>query len=121
MRDHKVIYLLEDDPSIRELVQYLLAEDGFEVHAFGTVSSFRESLPTASPHLIILDIMLPDGNGIDVSVELKSYSNTKAIPILLMSADHGKVNKPTPASANSFLAKPFDISELLERVHLLTA
>ncbi len=120
MPDNKVVYLVEDDPAIRELVAYLLAEEGFEVHAFGTVLSFRESLPSASPNLFILDIMLPDGNGIDVSVELKSYSNTKAVPVLLMSADHGKVNKPTPASANAFLAKPFDIDELLARVHVLT-
>ncbi len=121
MSENKVVYLVEDDPDIRDLVKYLLVEEGFVVHAFGTVQSFRESLHSATPHLFILDIMLPDGNGIEVSKELKTYSDMKSVPILLMSADHGKVDKPIPESADQFIAKPFDINDLLERVHLLTA
>ena len=121
MSNNKVIYLVEDDSSIRELVEYLLIEQGYVVHSFGTVNSFKESLPAASPNLFILDIMLPDGNGIDVSKELRSSANTQAVPILLMSADHGKLGKPTPSSVNAFLAKPFDIDELLQRVQGLTA
>ncbi len=121
MPENKVVYLVEDDPDIRQLLEYLLAEEGYSVRAFGTVQSFKESLPFGSPNLFILDIMLPDGNGIEVSEQLRASSDTREVPILLMSADHGKVNKPTPASVNEFIAKPFDIDDLLQRVHLLTA
>lgn len=120
MAKNKMIFLVEDDASIREMVEYLLKEDGFKVKSFGTVQSFRDCITQSNPDLFILDIMLPDGNGIDVSVELRNYDSTKNIPILLMSADHGKTGKPTPGSANAFLAKPFDIDELLQRVNSLT-
>ncbi|RYF89761.1 MAG: response regulator [Chitinophagaceae bacterium] len=120
MSKNKVIFLVEDDASIREMVEFLLKEDGFHVRSFANVQSFRDCIDESCPDLFIIDIMLPDGNGVDVSIELRNYDNTKQVPILLMSADHGKVDKPTPGAANGFLAKPFDIDELLQRVNSLT-
>ena len=121
MPANKVIYLLEDDSSIRELVEYILVQQGFVVHAFGTVKSFQQGLQDIPPHLFIMDIMLPDGNGIDISIELRSNPKTGDIPILLMSANYNSTDEQIPGSANQFLAKPFDIDDLLQKVHMLTA
>lgn len=87
--------------------------------SFETVTKFMEANVNEVPDLFILDVMLPDGNGIEVCAELKS--NNINIPILMMSA-HAKVaDVSLTCAANDFLAKPFDLNNLLEKVNKLVA
>ena len=111
----KTIYLVEDDTDIREMITYVLKKTKRNVVAFPTAQAFKHRMEIGFPNLIILDIMLPDGNGKDICSQLKSNATTNNIPILLMSANVSK-----ESSADDFIGKPFDIDDLLKRVeHLL--
>lgn len=116
----KSIYLVEDNPEISELIGYLLTDLGHEVESDATVSSFRQRLANALPDLVILDIMLCDGDGLDVCRELKSDPATQHIPVILMSAHVNVREKALEAAADDFISKPFDINDFTKQVqHLL--
>lgn len=112
----KNIYLVEDDPDIRTIVEYLLDGLGLQVSGCPSVNSFRQKMAVALPDLIILDIMLPDGNGLQLCKELKSSEATQHIPILLMSANINNKMAAIDSEANDFISKPFDIDDLTLRV-----
>ena len=116
----KSIYLLEDDPDIQDVIKYILTKGGYKVYAFEKVQDFKKQLEQGLPDLFILDISLPDGNGIDVSKEL---THEKAIekPVLLMSADVINERKAREAGARNFISKPFRLEELLFTVSDLLA
>jgi two-component system, OmpR family, phosphate regulon response regulator PhoB len=116
----KLIYLLEDDTDIREMIEYLLWKETHTVQSFGTVTAFRESLATATPNLFIMDIMLPDGNGIEMCQKMKSSDATRHIPILLMSANLNNRLKSLECEADDFISKPFDIDQFIGKVNFLT-
>ena len=115
----KKIYLLEDDPGIRDLVGYLLKANGYDVSMFETVQAFHNGLETSSPNLFILDISLPDGNGLDVSKKLAADKQLQKIPIMLMSANHAVEKQAAAAGASAFVSKPFDIKEFIREVRSL--
>jgi DNA-binding response OmpR family regulator len=84
MRERKkCIYILEDNDDIRELIVLLLTEENYEVRSYPTVRSFKKEIALGRPDLIVLDVMLGDGNGIDVCDELKANKVTHHIPILI--------------------------------------
>ena len=112
----KNIYLLEDDHDITELVAYLAAETGLPMLTHSTIASLRLSLATALPDLFILDVMLPDGSGLDVCRSLKSDAVTSQIPILMMSAHANGASLSKAAGADDFIAKPFDINDFTEKL-----
>jgi DNA-binding response OmpR family regulator len=116
----KKIYLVEDNFEIRELIEYLLTGDQFEVAAFGTAKAFKQEMEVSLPDLIILDVMLPDGNGLDICREIKSQFQSSHIPVLLMSANPGNRSKSGESAAEDFISKPFDIEDFLSRVTRLT-
>ncbi len=107
----KKIYLVEDDHALRELITFLLMDKEYEVEAFANANSFKNKMPNAEADLILLDIMLPDGNGIDICKSLKNTENTKNIPVLLMSA-HANPSIANDSGANDFIAKPFNVDDL---------
>lgn len=107
----KTIYIVEDDTDIRGLIEYLLNRMDYIVLGCATVEIFRKKMAIKFPDLILLDIMLPDGNGETVCRELKEAAATSHLPILLMSA-----NRPTETYANDFINKPFDIETLVQKV-----
>ena len=84
----KQVVLVEDDLDIRELIELILAEENYEVVSFERIRDFKNSMQQQQPDLILLDIMLPDGNGIDLCHELKSDERTQRIPVVLMSAHY---------------------------------
>ena len=112
----KCIYILEDNDDIRELISYLLIEENYDVKGYPTVESFKEKMKSARPDMIILDVMLTDGNGIDVCDELKSNQKTNKIPILIMSAHSYAHEVKQKCDAEDFISKPFDIDDLVKRV-----
>jgi DNA-binding response OmpR family regulator len=115
----KSIYIVEDNEDIRELIEYLLAGEGFLVTAFPNATSFNQQIKGKNPNVIILDVMLPDGNGIEICSQLKGSAETKDIPVLLMSANTNITYHGQKSEADDFISKPFDIDDLVERVKVL--
>lgn len=105
--------ILEDDRDIRELLCLILGHE-YEVAPVDCAASFWERLQHITPHAILLDIMLPDGNGIDICRELKGKNETKTIPVIMMSAHHKELQKD--CGAQDFIRKPFDINDLRTRI-----
>lgn len=116
-----MIYILEDDNSIRELVVYSLNNSGMEAVGFESPSAFWEQLKTQTPSLLLLDIMLPEEDGLSILKKLRSRSETKKIPIIMLTAkgtEYDKV-KGLDAGADDYIAKPFGMMELISRVKAL--
>ena len=112
----KEIFIVEDDQDIRELIGFLLESHDFKVQAFPTAEDFNRALLVQNPDLILLDIMLPDGNGVEICRALRDDEHTTTIPVVLMSA-HADASILQNHCANDFIAKPFDIDDLVERVN----
>lgn len=110
----KKIIVLEDDPDIGELVTYILTEADMEVEVYTRATAFREHLSDLHADLYLLDIMLPDGNGLEICCELGKAEKYQHIPILLMSAHTEEMG--TRCKARAFIKKPFNIHEM---VHLI--
>lgn len=109
----KKIIVLEDDLYIRELLELLLQEEQFEVRSFSRAKDFLRNVPSIEVDLFLLDVMLPDGNGIDICKQLKRSHRSAGIPVILMSANYNGLN---PCPAEDFIEKPFDIDDLSRRV-----
>lgn len=112
----KCVFVLEDNEDLRELFTYLLEEESYEVHAYPTVAAFRKSLKCSLPHLLVLDVMLPDGNGLDICSELKADPITENIPIIIMSAHADISDMKEKCKPEEFIAKPFDIQNFIDKV-----
>lgn len=109
----KEIFIVEDDDGIRDLLEFLLISKDYKVATFPTARSFQSSLSKNTPDLFLLDIMLPDGNGLDLCKQLKESNDTSKVPVVLMSA-HADIGRTE--GADDFIAKPFDVDELLKRI-----
>jgi two-component system, OmpR family, phosphate regulon response regulator PhoB len=112
----QTIYLAEDDEDIRDVVEYLLGQQGFKVAGYSSARVLQQKMILALPDLIILDIMLPDANGIHICRKLKSDPATQHIPVLLMSANINNKLRVAESGADDFINKPFDIDDLINRV-----
>lgn len=112
----KCVYILEDNDDIREMIAYLLTEENYEVHGYPTVKSFKNELSFTHPDMIILDVMLTDGNGLEVCDELKANNRTNDIPILMMSAHAFLKDVKSKCGAEDFISKPFDINDFVSRI-----
>ncbi len=112
----KSIHLLEDDEDIRFIVEYVLIEEGYEVESFSTALEFNNNLQNQIPDLVILDVMLPDGNGIEICRTLKTAPKTAAIPIIIMSAHAAEKSVLEEACADDFISKPFDLNHFIRHV-----
>ena len=112
----KSVCVLEDDEGIRDVIILLLKEENYDVTGFSSVEDFNLNAKNLMPDLFLLDVMLPDGSGLDVCSVLKTTENTKNIPVLMMSA-HAKISEINKScKAQGFISKPFDIYDLLKRV-----
>lgn len=116
---NKHIYVVEDNDDIRELVEFLLEAEDYQVSSFANITDFKTKWNTDLPDMMVLDVMLPDGNGLDVCNELKEDEFIKNIPILLMSANTNVSYITNQSKADDFIAKPFDIDELVKKVQYL--
>jgi two-component system KDP operon response regulator KdpE len=115
MADPPVVLLIEDERQIRRLVRTALEREGWVVNEAATMRQGLTEAGTRKPDLIILDLGLPDGDGIDFLHDLRGWSN---LPVLVLSArvrEHDKINA-LDAGADDYLAKPFGVGELLARV-----
>ena len=113
-----MIYLVEDDANIRELVVYTLCSTGFEAQGFERPSLFFKALETSIPDLVLLDIMLPEENGLSILSKLKASSKTRDIPIIMLTAKGTEIDKVKgfENGADDYIVKPFGMMELVARV-----
>lgn len=115
----KTIFILEDETGIRDALQLLLSFEDYDVRSFSTVEAFNNRDHSVVPDIFILDVMMPDGSGIDVCNELKSQPETANTPVMIMSAhakDHEVISR---CDADEFVSKPFDIDAVLLQIENL--
>lgn len=113
-----MIFCVEDDSGIRDLMIYTLNASGFEACGFGDASALWDALKTATPELILLDIMLPGEDGITVLKKLRAKQSTADIPVMMASAKGSEYDKVIglDLGADDYLAKPFGMMEMVSRV-----
>lgn len=113
-----MIYLIEDDDNIRKLVCYALQKEGYVVKGFVSPPEFWQELQNELPSLILLDIMLPEEDGLSVLSKLQSDSKYKNIPVIMLTAKSSEFDKVTglDMGADDYISKPFGMTELLSRV-----
>ena len=113
-----MIFCVEDDNGIRELMLYTLLASGFEAKGFPRAAAFWEEMQKARPELILLDIMLPDEDGISILKKLRANSAASQIPVIMASAKGTEYDKVIglDLGADDYLAKPFGMMEMVSRV-----
>lgn len=116
-----MIYLLEDDDSIRELVTYTLNSQGLDAEGFSRPREFWEAMRKAQPALILLDIMLPEEDGITILQKLRAAPDTKRIPVIMLTAKGSEYDtvRGLDSGADDYIPKPFRMMELLSRIRAL--
>lgn len=116
-----MIYYVEDDTNIRELTLYALKQAGFEAHGFAAAEEFFKALAEQQPKLVLLDIMLPGIDGMEILKRLRSETSTSHIPVMMLTAKGTEFDKVSglDAGADDYLAKPFGMMELVSRVNAL--
>ena len=113
-----MIFCVEDDKSIRDLVIYTLTAVGYEAEGLATGEEMFKALEKTSPQLIMLDIMLPDEDGLAILKKLKSDPMTEDIPVIMATAKGTEYDKVVglDLGADDYLAKPFGMMEMISRV-----
>ena len=113
-----MIYILEDDDSIRKLVTYALESQGYEAAGFAVPSAFYRAMKGKQPSLLLLDIMLPEEDGISILRKLRADPLTAHLPVIMLTAKSTEYDhvEGLDAGADDYVAKPFGMMELLARV-----
>lgn len=115
---NKLIYVVEDDSAIKELESYALINSNFDVSAYESAKELYTALEDKIPALILLDIMLPDEDGISILKNLKKSNLYKDIPVIMVTAKTAEIDavKGLDAGADDYINKPFGVMELISRV-----
>lgn len=113
-----MIYLVEDDGNIREFVLYALDGQGYEARGFDRPSRFFQALEQQKPELVLLDLMLPEEDGLSVLKRLRKNPATRELPVIILSAKGTEFDKVLGLDngADDYLPKPFGMMELLSRI-----
>ena len=116
-----MIYLVEDDESIRELVIYTLKSQGFEAKGFERPSLFWKELEKEHPSLLLLDVMLPEEDGISILKKLRVRPDTRKLPIIMLTARGSEYDTVIglDSGADDYIPKPFRMMELISRIRAL--
>ena len=112
------ILVIEDEPDIRKNLEYNLSREGFKVSTAGSLKDGLKSLDSNTYSLILLDLMLPDGSGLDLCKKIKSNPSLESIPIIILTAKDDEVDKVVgfELGADDYVTKPFSIRELILRI-----
>lgn len=113
-----MIYLVEDDDNIRELVVYMLENTGLEAKGFALPSAFWEAVQRQTPSLVLLDIMLPEEDGLSILKRLRHDAATAEVPVIMLTAKASEIDKIRgfDLGADDYIPKPFGMMELVARV-----
>ena len=116
-----LIYIVDDDVNIRERERYALKNSGFEVQEFECGKELHKAIEKHVPNLILLDIMLPNEDGLDILTELRNQKATKKVPIIMVTAKTTELDKVKglDLGADDYMTKPFGVMELISRVKAL--
>ncbi|MEG1782368.1 MAG: response regulator transcription factor [Oscillospiraceae bacterium] len=112
------IWCVEDDENINNLVTYAMQSAGFESRGFNCFFDFNQALEEEKPDLLILDVMLPDVDGIQILQQLRQNTVTKTLPVIMLTAKAAEIDKvrALDMGADDYVPKPFGVMELLSRV-----
>lgn len=113
-----MIFFIEDDDNIRKLVCYALSKEGYDIEGFDKPSLFWKKIENELPQLILLDIMLPEEDGLSVLQKLQSNKKYDNIPVIMITAKNSEFDKATglDLGADDYIAKPFGMVEFVSRV-----
>lgn len=118
MENNQLVYIVEDDTSIRELEMYALKNANFSVVGFEEGTSFLKELDKKIPDIILLDIMLPQGDGLQLLSQIRNTAQYSSIPVIMVTAKTSEIDavKGLDMGADDYIAKPFGVMELVSRV-----
>ena len=118
MSGSPLIYCVEDDDSIRELICYALKSGGYQAEGFAESGDFWRRMEESTPRLVLLDIMLPGEDGMQLLHKMKSDAAQRNIPVIMLTAKTTELDKVAglDAGADDYITKPFSVLELLSRV-----
>ena len=113
-----MIWCVDDDNTIRDIEVYTLTQTGFEAKGFADGISMLEALKTEKPELIVLDIMLPGNDGVEILKEIRSNPETRKIPVIMATAKGTEIDKiqGLDTGADDYLVKPFGVMEMVSRI-----
>lgn len=113
-----MIFCVEDDASVRELMVYTLNASGFETKGFANAADMYAAMTTVQPELVVLDIMLPGEDGIEILRKMRGQPATADIPVIMATAKGTEYDKVAglDAGADDYLAKPFGMMEMVSRI-----
>lgn len=113
-----MIYLLEDDDNIRKLVSYAVSKEGYDIKGFSHPKEFWNEMNNVLPKLVLLDIMLPDEDGLSILKKLQTTTQTHNIPVIMLTAKGSEFDKVTglDMGADDYISKPFGMTELISRI-----
>jgi DNA-binding response OmpR family regulator len=115
----KTICIVEDNPDIADVLDIYLQEEGFEVTLFDTASAFLSTYQKQHNDIFLLDVMLPDGDGISLCNHIKQDPAFSHIPVVIMSAHSQAETINKNSKSDAFIKKPFDLNELKDQLNLL--
>ena len=116
-----LIYIVEDDQNIREIESFALRNSGYQIQDFSSAKEFYRAVKERKPDLAILDIMLPDEDGMEILQKLRRNPETKRMPIMMVTAKTTELDrvKGLDMGADDYMSKPFGVMELISRVKAL--
>lgn len=116
-----LIYIVEDDQNIREIESFALKNSGYQIRDFSNAKDFYHAVKEKKPDGVLLDIMLPDEDGIEILQKLRKNLDTKRLPIILVTAKSTELDrvKGLDSGADDYIVKPFGVMELISRVKAL--
>ena len=112
------ILIVEDEPDIRATLEYNLHRENYLTESVGTILEAEKILKETDISIILLDLMLPDGSGLDLCRKLKSEKESNSIPIIILTAKDDEVDKVVgfELGADDYVTKPFSVRELILRI-----
>ncbi|MDE7057294.1 MAG: response regulator [Lachnospiraceae bacterium] len=115
------IYIVEDDLNIREIECFALKNSGYQVMDFACAKDFYQQIEKQIPNCVLLDIMLPDEDGLSIVKKLRSDAKTRQVPIMMVTAKTSEIDKVKglDLGADDYITKPFGVMELISRVKAL--
>lgn len=113
-----LIYIVEDDINIREIESFALKNSGFQIRDFSNAKDFYRAVKEKKPDLALLDIMLPDEDGMEILQKIRNNSTTKRLPVIMVTAKSTELDrvKGLDSGADDYISKPFGVMELISRV-----